>query len=43
MEPSTVQYDLSVADGSQFDNSFLKSDLAKMESRSGVVVKPDDV
>ena len=43
MEPSTIQYDLSVADGSQFNNSFLKHGMAKMESSSGVVVRPDDV
>ena len=43
MEPSTIQYDLSVADGSQFNNSFLKQEMAKMESSSGVVIKPDDV
>ena len=43
MEPSTIQYDLSVADGSQFNNSFLKQDMARMESTSGVVVRPDDV
>ena len=45
MEPSTVQYDLSVADGSQFDGRFLRADsLHKvMESYSGGVIKPDDV
>ena len=43
MEPSTIQYDLSVADGSQFNNNFLKQEMAKMESSSGVVIKPDDV
>lgn len=43
MEPSTIQYDLSVADGSQFNSSFLKQDMARMQSTSGVVIKPDDV
>jgi len=41
MEPSTVQYDLSVADGSMFSNAMYAKDV-RMQSSAGVVIRPDD-